>query len=90
MKVTIDVNLEKFKYSLVGDGYVLEEVLNMSDAKLVDILTNRITRHIDKEYDRSKRLGLLDGTRDTWGTDWKGSKDISANFNARWSFFKGE
>ena len=63
MKVTIDVDLEKFRYSLVGDGYLLEEVKEMSDEELVTVLTGRIERHIEVEYVRSKRYGLLDGTR---------------------------
>lgn len=91
MKVSIDIDLDKFRYSLVGDGYLLDEVRGMSNDNLINILTRRITQHINKEYDRSRRLGLLDDSlRDTWGTDWKGQKDISANFTARWDFFKGE
>lgn len=60
MKVTIDIDLEKFKYSLVGDGYLLEEVKEMSDEELITELTDRIKRHIEAEYDKSKRFGLLD------------------------------
>lgn len=63
MKVTIDVDLEKFRYSLVGDGYLLEEVKEMSDKELVTVLTGRIERHIEAEYGKSRRYGLLDGTR---------------------------
>lgn len=63
MKVTIDVDLEKFRYSLVGDGYLLEEVKEMSDEELVTVLTGRIERHIEVEYGKSRRYGLLDGTR---------------------------
>lgn len=29
-------------------------------------------------------------TQDTWATDWKTGSDISACYNARWSFFKEE
>lgn len=63
MEVTIDIDLEKFRYSLVGDGYILEEVKKMSEEKLVKILSNRIHWHIEKEYDKGKRYGLYDGTR---------------------------
>jgi hypothetical protein len=63
MKVSIDIDMDKFRYSLVGDGYLLEEVEHMPDEKLVNILIRRITLHIDKEYSRSRRLGLLDGSR---------------------------
>ena len=58
MKVTFDVDLEKFRYSLVGDGYTLKNVLPMSNAKLIDILCNRVNDHIEAEYYRGKRLGL--------------------------------
>ena len=59
MKVTFDVNLEKFRYSLVGDGYTLKNVLPMSNAKLIDILCDRVNDHIEAEYYRGKRLGLF-------------------------------
>lgn len=42
MKVTLDIDLEKFKYSLVGDGYLLEEVTEMTQDKLIEILAVRI------------------------------------------------
>lgn len=91
MKVSIDIDLDKFRYSLVGDGYLLEEVSGMSNEKLISILTRRITQHIDKEYNRSRRLGLLEvEPRDTWATDWKDQKDVSAVLNARRGFFRGE
>ena len=91
MKVSIDIDLDKFRYSLVGDGYLLEEVKVMSNDNLISILTRRVTQHINKEYDRSRRLGLLEAEpRDIWATDWKDQKDVSANLNARMCFFRGE
>ena len=63
MKITLDIDLEKFRYSLVGDGYVLEEVKEMTDEELITVLTGRVERHIEVEYGRSRRYGLLDGTR---------------------------
>ena len=59
MKVTFDVDLEKFRYSLVGDGYTLNNVLPMSNTKLIDILHDRVNDHIEAEYYRGKRLGLF-------------------------------
>ena len=59
MKVTFDVDLEKFRYSLVGDVYTLKNVLPMSNAKLIDILHDRVNDHIEAEYYRGKRLGLF-------------------------------
>ena len=59
MNVTLDIDLEKFRYSLVGDGYTLKDVLHMSNTKLIDILRNRVNDHIEAEYYRGKRLGLF-------------------------------
>ena len=59
MNVTLDVDLEKFRYSLVGDGYTLENVLHMPNAKLIDILRDRINDYIEAEYYRGKQLGLF-------------------------------
>lgn len=59
MNVTLDIDLEKFRYSLVGDGYTLKDVLHMSNTKLIDILCNRVNDHIEAEYYRGSRLGLF-------------------------------
>ena len=59
MNVTLDIDLEKFRYSVVGDGYTLKDVLHMSNAKLIDILHDRVNDHIESEYYRGKRLGLF-------------------------------
>ena len=59
MNVTLDIDLEKFRYSLVGDGYTLKNVLHMSNTKLIDILRDRVNDHIESEYYRGKRLGLF-------------------------------
>lgn len=59
MKVTIDIELEKFRYSLVGDGYVLKEVMEMSHEELIDVLERRVNSYINVEYRRSEELNLL-------------------------------
>ena len=56
----LDIDLEKFRYSLVGDGYLKEEVDKMSNGDLEVILKDRIKRHINDEYNKAKRYGLLD------------------------------
>ena len=58
MIIAFDVDLEKFRYSLVGDGYTLKHVQHMSNAKLIDILCDRVNDHIEAEYYRGMRLGL--------------------------------
>ena len=63
-KVVIDVDLEKFRWSLVGDGYLREEAASMSEEELVEVLKQRITDHINEEYDRGERLGLYDEEED--------------------------
>ena len=63
MDVTFNIDLEKFRYSLVGDGYLLDEVVQMTQGKLIEILEGRIISYIEREYARGKRYGLYDGTR---------------------------
>lgn len=60
MEVTLNVNLEKFRYSLVGDGYILEEVKNLTTGQLIDILEGRVQDHINKEFSKGHRIGLFD------------------------------
>ena len=60
MDVTFDVDLEKFRYSLVGDGYLKEEVIKMTQDDLINVLQRRVYQYINAEYDKSKRYGLLD------------------------------
>lgn len=61
MKVTIDIDLEKLRYSLVGDGYALKEVVEMSNEELIDVLERRVDSYISVEYHRSVDMNLLDG-----------------------------
>lgn len=60
MNIVLDIDLEKFRYSLVGDGYLKEEVINMSQDRLITILEMRIEDYINNGYCKSKELGLLD------------------------------
>lgn len=60
-EVKLEVDLEKFRYSLVGDGYCLKEVVNMSNKELINVLERRVRSHILVEYYRSVDLNLLDG-----------------------------
>ena len=49
-----------FRCSLVGDGYLLEEVKNLTTEQLVDILDGRVQDHINKEFSNGHRIGLFD------------------------------
>lgn len=60
VKLCMDINIEKFRWSLIGDGYLKEEVKLLTTNELMEILKARITSHIEKEYNKSKRYGLVD------------------------------
>lgn len=53
MKVELDIDLEKFRYSLIGDGFLKDEVIEMSKDELIAILKNRIINYIDIGCDES-------------------------------------
>lgn len=60
MKIEFDIDKDKFKYSLVGDGYLKEEVESMPIGQLEIILIDKIKRYINDGYNKAKRYGLLD------------------------------
>ena len=59
MDIVLNIDLEKFRYSLIGDGYLKEEVLAMSEEKLILILKQRIYGHISTEFQRSIDFGYV-------------------------------
>lgn len=58
--ITLKINLEEFRYSLIGDGFIKEEVLKMSNEDLIDELEYRVEVHIAREYQKGKNMGLFD------------------------------
>jgi hypothetical protein len=60
MVVTLDVNMEKLRYALVGNGYILEEVERLTEGQLLTILRMRVERKIENEYLAGVRQGLYD------------------------------
>lgn len=60
MVVTLDVNMEKLRYALVGNGYILEEAEKLTDGQLLSILRMRVERKIENEYLAGVRQGLYD------------------------------
>jgi hypothetical protein len=60
MKVSVEINLEHFRYSLVGDGYILEEVEVLTDEELLEIFNARVINQMEKEYYKGIRLGLYE------------------------------
>lgn len=60
MKVTFEVDLEKFRYSLIGDGFIKEEVIKMSQEDLIVELEDRVHYYILNEYYKGKEMGLYE------------------------------
>ena len=58
MKVNVEINLEHFRYSLVGDGYILKEAEALTNEELIEIFNRRILDNMEKEYYKGIRLGL--------------------------------
>ena len=56
MKVKLDIDIEKFRWSLVGNGYLYDEVKDMPTAKLISILQRRITDYINIENHKSANI----------------------------------
>ena len=54
MKLEMEINTDKFRFGLVGDGYLYEEVAKMSEEELLMILKDRITYRINIEYMNSR------------------------------------
>jgi hypothetical protein len=59
MKVTLDIDLEQYRLSLIGDGYVYEEVKDLSDEELIKILQRRLTDSIYVSYWKTIEWGLV-------------------------------
>lgn len=58
MKINVEINLEHFRYSLVGDGYLLKEAEALTNEELIEIFKERVIDHMEKEYYKGIRLGL--------------------------------
>lgn len=58
MKISVEINLEHFRYSLVGDGYILSEAEALTNAELIEIFKRRVINNMEKEYYKGIRLGL--------------------------------
>ena len=58
LKVNIDV--EKARLALVGDGYTFAEAQNMSDQHVIDTWAGRFRDKIITNYYKGVRIGLYD------------------------------
>lgn len=63
MKLEMEIDIDKVRYGLVGDGYLYDEVVAMSEEELLTILKDRIRHRIQIEYMRSQPIirDLLSG-----------------------------
>ena len=59
MKIELDIDIEQYRLSLVGDGYLYEEVKDMPQEKLIEILQDRLNIEINKSYRKTLKWGLL-------------------------------
>ena len=55
-KIELEIDLEKFRISLVGDGYLLEEAKKLTDEELIELFKKRVDKYISNEYNKSARL----------------------------------
>lgn len=58
MIINVDINLEHFRYSLVGDGYTLKEAEALTDGELIRLFEGRVITNMETEYYKGLRLGL--------------------------------
>ena len=63
IKITFEIDLSEFRYSLVGDGYLLREVEGKSDKDLIAIFKRKyiekIPIKIHKNFTSARDMGLL-------------------------------
>ena len=59
MKVELDIDLEKFRLSLVGDGYLYKEVKDLNEEQLIEILQKRLTHSIAISARKTLKWGLI-------------------------------
>lgn len=56
--LNLQVNIEKCRLALVGNGYLLDEVYEMSEKQIIHIWADRFSRIIEESYNKCIRLGL--------------------------------
>jgi hypothetical protein len=58
MKIELNIDIEQYRLSLVGDGYIYEEVKDFKEEQLIEILQNRLTHSIAKSAKQTLDWGL--------------------------------
>ena len=57
----VNIDMKQARYALIGDGYLKEEVLKMSDEKISQIWADRFRLQIMDNFYKGIRIGLYDG-----------------------------
>lgn len=50
IKLEMEVDIEKFRYGLVGNGYIYEEIIEFTEKELIEMLIDKINQKIKVEY----------------------------------------
>lgn len=64
MIINVDINLEHFRYSLVGDRYTLKEAEALTNGELIRLFEKRTIINMETEYYKGLRLGLYTAKED--------------------------
>ena len=56
----LNINIEKARLALVGDGYLLEEAKALTEKEIISIWGRRFEDIIIQQYYKGKRIGLYD------------------------------
>ena len=56
MKIELDIDTEKYRYSLVGDGYNFEDIKYLTEEQLKEIYIKRALQRLDIEYHDSLKV----------------------------------
>ena len=56
MKLEMEVDIEKFRYGLVGNGYIYKEVIEFTEEELMEMLIDKINQKIKVEYRMSRDI----------------------------------
>lgn len=56
MKIELNIDLEKFRISLIGNGYIKKEVEQMTNEELILIFTQKVLSWVEYEYLKSLEI----------------------------------
>ena len=56
MKLEMEVDIEKIRHGLVGNGYIYEEIIEFTEEELMKMLIDKINQKIKVEYRMSRDI----------------------------------